>query len=509
MTLGFKLRRLYLEGNPVFSKIDVKFFDQDDKPLEPYTSLIIGPNGTGKSNLLRCVINLFAELNSYKTSVRRVGRVIGKFFIEYSIDYDSYFYHNLEKDELGFQFSKFFEGKPQVWKNNTQIDAQDVDIPETIIAVSIMLTDKFPVEINDFDNYVYLGVKANPNTARTTSFIRKTIDLLYNALEDEFVLGNLKKGLDFLEYDHKLFVSYSPRYKNIIFKDDITEKEFVRFFTHYWEFTNRSKDSPPWSLNAFNRIKENSPSKIAKLVRLCKKIKRNLEYEYEGSRAQYFEFDIFDNLYSREELSLIRDLHSLDLISYPALVFQKGKRHFDIVDSSSGEYHFISTYIGLLATIKPNSLILIDEPENSLHPNWQMKYISFLKRVFKSFTSSHIIVATHSHLMISDLAKNSSSLIALRKDKQITSEPIPANTYGWSAEEILLNVFHTPSTRNFYLSEKLGEIFKLISEEPDERNVPEVKKQVNELKKLDLSGLSKEDPLKGVLAELFKKFENA
>ncbi len=156
-----------------------------------------------------------------------------------------------------------------------------------------------------------------------------------------------------------------------------------------------------------------------------------------------------------------------------------------------------------------NSLILIDEPENSLHPNWQMKYISFLKSIFKSFRSCHFVIASHSHLMVSDLANESSSIIGLKKGKVITAESIKSNTYGWSSEEILLTIFETPSNRNFYLSEQLGDIFKMISEEPDERNVEQLKQKVSNLKKLDLSGLSKEDPLKDVIDQLFKKYEYA
>jgi predicted ATP-binding protein involved in virulence len=190
------------------------------------------------------------------------------------------------------------------------------------------------------------------------------------------------------------------------------------------------------------------------------------------------------------------------------LSFKKQGKEFKIEDSSSGEYHFISGFIGLLAKIQENTLILIDEPENSLHPNWQMKYISFLKSIFKQFKSCHFIVATHSHFLVSDLDGNSSNINVLRKRDIIEAELIPANTYGWSAEEILLNVFQTPSTRNYYLAEELGNIFQLISEEPNERNVSEIKSKIEMLKKLDLTGLSKADPLKDVVEQLFKKFAN-
>ena len=72
-----------------------------------------------------------------------------------------------------------------------------------------------------------------------------------------------------------------------------------------------------------------------------------------------------------------------------------------------------------------------------------------------------------------------------------------------------MTIFETPSNRNYYLSEQLGDIFKLISEEPSTRNVEQIKEKISTLKKLDLSGLNKEDPLKDVIDQLFKKFEYA
>ncbi len=68
--IGFKLLRLQLKGHPVFADFDINFYDQNDSTpdKEPYTSLLIGPNGTGKSNLLKIIIQLFNQIHIYKTS---------------------------------------------------------------------------------------------------------------------------------------------------------------------------------------------------------------------------------------------------------------------------------------------------------------------------------------------------------------------------------------------------------------------------------------------------------
>ncbi len=505
---GLKLFRLRLFENNIFDDLDIVFFDKENSAKEPFTSLIIGPNGTGKSNLLRIIILLFQELDEFKKSGKRVARFAGKFHFEYYLNGIKFQYFNAE-------FSENKSGKivneiePEVRLMGDRAKKSDIGIPESIIATSIMLTDKFPTGISAFKAYNYLGVKYNSNTARTTTFIRRTVESLFKTLDNQLSLSNIKIGLKFLAYDPYLYISYTPRYKHIIFQESLKQSTFENFFLKFWEYTRRKEDSPPWSFGAFKRLKKNHPEKIPKLVKLCRKIKSSLQKVYPGSRSEFFGFDIFDMPYTNEELGLINELYALDLISYPSISFRKQKKEFEIEDSSSGEYHFISGFIGLLATIQKNSLVLIDEPENSLHPNWQMKYISFLKSVFSKFKSCHFVVATHSHFMVSDLNGLSSTLVALSKNGKVEANLIPSNTYGWSAEEILLNVFQTPSTRNFYLSEELGEIFRLISEEPSQRNLAEIKKRITKLKQLDLSGLSKEDPLKDVLSELFKKFSNA
>lgn len=499
---GFKILNLKLRDNDIFQDVDVNFFDLNDKPKEPYTTVIIGPNGTGKSNLLRTLVMLFIELKEFRFSNKRSGRVQGKFLLEYLIDGKKVSYFNYD-----FILNK--EVKPQIICDGNSLKGNEILAPDKLIATSVMLTDKFPVEISGINDYTYLGVKTSSNTARTTSFVNKTIDLLFESLENEEAYNNIIKALEFLGYDKRLYINYHPRYKHIFFKGFLNKTTFERFFTHFWEFTKRDKESPPWSYSRFKSLKKNSPDVIVELVDLCNRLSHHLIDEYPGSRSKYFEFDVFENSLTKRELSLLNILHSLDVLSYPSIRFKKLNKVFDIQNSSSGEYHFISSFIGLLAKIKDNSLIVIDEPETSLHPNWQMKYITFLKEIFKDYRSCHIIITSHSHFLVSDLAKESSTIVGLNKDEnKITAKSIPANTFGWSAEEILLKIFKTPSSRNYYLTEELDEIFKIISLEPNKKSHIELKRRIRNLKKLDLSGLSDEDPLQDVLKTLFIKFED-
>lgn len=508
---NFRLIRLKLLENEIFKLIDVRFYDnQDSQSKEPYTTLIIGPNGTGKSFLLRIILNLFAELNDFKISKKRVQRVSGRFCLEYEINGQIFKYSNYQfpDENEKFEYSKDLEIRPQIIKNGNLIDSETIEIPKAVLALSNTITDRFYTDIEQFNEYTYLGVKVNSNTARTSSFINRTIHLLYEMLPNKNVLPDIEKALDFLGYKKNLVISYYPRYKHIFFKGNLTDVVFDDFFMKFWEFTRRPKESNPWNVSVYKRLKSHSPELIPQLVILCNKISKFLKYEYKGSRTQYFDVDVFLDRFSAEELKLLRTLHSLDLISHPTIGFYKQDKYLALQNTSSGEYHFISSFIGLLAKVNQNSLVLIDEPENSLHPNWQMKYITFLKTIFEKYNSSHFIITSHSHFIVSDLLSNSSAIVALRKEDTIQAELIRSNTYAWSAEEILLKIFKVSSTRNFYLTEKLEQIFSLIGQEPTTELLSKVKIHIDELKEVDFSGLSDEDPLKDVVQTLFKKFEN-
>lgn len=70
-------------------------------------------------------------------------------------------------------------------------------------------------------------------------------------------------------------------------------------------------------------------------------------------------------------------------------------------DLSSGEQHELVLLYELLFRTKPNALILIDEPELSLHIAWQVEFLKDLERVIK-LSSFDVILATHSPQIINN-----------------------------------------------------------------------------------------------------------
>jgi predicted ATP-binding protein involved in virulence len=76
-------------------------------------------------------------------------------------------------------------------------------------------------------------------------------------------------------------------------------------------------------------------------------------------------------------------------------------RNISLSDLSSGEQHEMVLLYELLFTVRNDALILIDEPELSLHVAWQFKFLPDLQRIQK-LKPLQIILATHSPQIIND-----------------------------------------------------------------------------------------------------------
>lgn len=82
---------------------------------------------------------------------------------------------------------------------------------------------------------------------------------------------------------------------------------------------------------------------------------------------------------------------------------------------SSGEQHELVLMYDLLMNVKKNSLVLIDEPEISLHVAWQQAFLDDLDRV-ASLTSLRFIIATHSPQIIGNRWDNAVELYSVSSD---------------------------------------------------------------------------------------------
>lgn len=113
--------------------------------------------------------------------------------------------------------------------------------------------------------------------------------------------------------------------------------------------------------------------------------------------------DLFDRVSLFKEILNEKFQFKSVIVSREKGISVKADRDTDIslVDLSSGEQHELVMLYELLFTVKENSIILIDEPELSLHVGWQVRFIPDLQRIQK-LRPMQIVLSTHSPQIIND-----------------------------------------------------------------------------------------------------------
>ncbi len=108
---------------------------------------------------------------------------------------------------------------------------------------------------------------------------------------------------------------------------------------------------------------------------------------------------IINNKFSYKEMNFSKEKGFLFkmLYAFPT----SGSEILSPVDLSSGEQHELVLLYELLFKVKPNSLVLIDEPELSLHVGWQAQFLKDLQEITK-LADLNILMATHSPDIIQD-----------------------------------------------------------------------------------------------------------
>ncbi|NPT62301.1 AAA family ATPase [Paraburkholderia elongata] len=93
---------------------------------------------------------------------------------------------------------------------------------------------------------------------------------------------------------------------------------------------------------------------------------------------------------------------SIDVNRNTGLVaYDRAGDNLDLDALSSGEQHEIVLMYDLLFRVKPNTLVLIDEPELSLHVTWQKAFLRDLLGIVAA-ANFDVILATHSPFVVGD-----------------------------------------------------------------------------------------------------------
>jgi energy-coupling factor transporter ATP-binding protein EcfA2 len=460
--------------------------DQKPKAKNTHFTLLMGANGTCKSRILSSCVSLLKTVHERKHAVSlKKGR-------------RTFRSEEPDRDMLCESANLMRDGVLSTVGQGPLFESGS-GLPTRVLAVANLVRDRFTfVDWDYFENpfYYYLGVRQASNLTTTGAMDRLVCDAVLELLaEDEKYLSMSKwartlfpqseMGLAFTQYSMFGFQRFFSD------PDDWVKK---RFRTARGDFYKR-------------RLNEMLPhmEDMQRLIELLEEHGQQLEDSGSQGMKRGGTLTLFlDQLPPTVRVklgklsSVLSMASSVGLIGRPSLVL-KAKKCLDFTQLSSGEQNILATGARLFAFAAPGSLVVIDEPEVSLNIAWQQRYIDLISEALVHAKGSHVIIASHSPYLISDLrAENSTVVVVERSDEGLRFRSHSGEFWGWGSEAILYEVLGLPSASNYHFSRELAGILKLVSEKCTDAE--RFSKFLRKCEQLDFG--AEAEPLKVVIEEI-------
>lgn len=180
--------------------------------------------------------------------------------------------------------------------------------------------------------------------------------------------------------------------------------------------SRRSTEKLPTQINQLLvDIQSMDDGELARAYRTAKELKQSVEDIVFQERMPRFT-TAFNRMFESLKYSRIENVGGKKLI-----LFRKNGIDIPIDNLSSGEKQVVYRGCFLLKDVNATNgaFVFIDEPEISLHPNWQVKVMDYYKGIFTNCgeQTSQIFAVTHSPFVIhNDTRRNDKVIIFSRDD---------------------------------------------------------------------------------------------
>lgn len=457
---------------------NLRSFEIDFDETQP-TTVLLGRNGSGKSNLIEAIVEIFRELDKGQPT-------------EFAY-------------ELVYQCSKHIVTivcQPSRASKRLAIEVDGAKLtavqfrershellPSHIFGYYSGWNPRLEKQFESPTRQYYRQLLNSPDTdvsLRKFFFCRKEYSqlalLAFFLSEDEESKMLLRKHLKIEGFDSALFVLKKPWWAS-----NRKPRQGADFEPRLWNasgaflpFARRLWDMSFAPIRHTEPVPRPIPRDEEQTERVFLFIKdlahlRALRSEFESTKS------IFGNLEA---------LYLCDLIDEVRVVVRKeyGVR-VRVSQLSEGEQQLL-TVLGLLRfTQDDESLYLLDEPDTHLNPVWTYEFLKLLQGAIKHNTG-HLIVATHNPLMIGSLRKNQVRLLeaAAELDGQLRSvarEP-EEDPFAMGVDGLLMSEFYgLPSILPEEVIKKIDQrnaLFAQKNRTPDqERRLTELSDELAEL----------------------------
>ncbi len=267
-----------------------------------------------------------------------------------------------------------------------------------------------------------------------------TFDITFHSLSDsKYSYENSLSPLSF-QLDNLLnsFNSYRLTL-NARFEEENSEiqKDLDRIMSDI----NKGKIDEAYKIKNLNEIKEDIKSDIYHYLNIFR--------------------DIIDSMFSDTNKKI--DLESTKKAS--SVKFRD--INLDFTELSSGEKQLLVIYMNILLKENKPFILMMDEPENSLHSNWQINFVDNIRKLNENV---QIIIATHNPLLMLD--RESSEIAKISVDSDVIDTSGEGTKY-MDVSATLLNYPKVSSLVGTAMREEIRELFGLKNRDKlsiDEQN---------------------------------------
>ena len=379
--------------------------------------------------------------------------------------------------------------------------------------------------IGKFKAFRNIQINFNPNlavivgengTGKTT-----ILETIFNMLSGNIDFFETDEKFEFakLEFDTEL-EQYCLEYKkdeNIkIFLNNIeTSKEDIqnKFKVIYLPTESTFKDK---KLEGVKLLEDTGNNIILDSETMSNRLKQFLLNQYfkdlnemqKGTQQKAERIEKFKKIYN----NFFRDKEFVEINSdtfEPIFKDETNENLLTVNNLSAGEKQIFFRGGSLLENIEDDTIVLIDEPEVSLHPEWQQRILEFYKNINPS---NQYIFSTHSPHVVS-CCKTDELIVLYKENGEIKINTDIENPYALPTDLMLLSIFNLGTIRNQRVEKIINRYKELSSKEKllgkEERKELEqvreqMKKEVNpnddEIKYLDREPNTEE--LEKILKEL-------
>lgn len=196
-------------------------------------------------------------------------------------------------------------------------------------------------------------------------------------------------------------------------------------------------------------------------------------------------YSLKESYFSKDKISISCNLKqdetliaALDIYDkYEYAEYNQLKKDFKInfLHLSEGQRNFLnisSQIFDIVSKTKENqlSIILLDEPDQSFHPEWSRRFVDFLCEEMKYYENKNIqiIMSTHSPFLVSDLPKE--NIIFLKNEKgqcRVVLGDEFKQTFGANIHTLLTKSFIMDNTIGEHANRKIKTVIKELSRETD------------------------------------------